>query len=259
MCFLDLFRKKKPKPIPQTGTGDDMLIVNNLNGFGAGGGSLSLVQKGYGYIEGAGITSDLALSYGNVSSGSAPSAGDLVAWIVYAIDTSSQAIADLTGSGWTQDRRYVSTTLGSSILAKVVAAGDIASPPTAVSAPTNGSAAMWIAYTISGSVTSLAISGHDSQYAGASAPSSDAQDSTALTDSQYAITMCFGAGNDTNGVTVSWSGATPDIRLDRENIFSTTTDIEYTAKLGLGGDSVTITMGDEGSTNSLASGYIAVA
>lgn len=34
MCFLSLFRKKKPKPIPQTGTGDDMLIVNNLNGFG---------------------------------------------------------------------------------------------------------------------------------------------------------------------------------------------------------------------------------
>lgn len=37
MCFFNLFRKKKPKPIPQTGTGDDMLIVNNLNGFGAGG------------------------------------------------------------------------------------------------------------------------------------------------------------------------------------------------------------------------------
>lgn len=79
MCLLNLFRKKKPKPIPQTGTGDDMLIVNNLNGFGAGG------QTTLAYVNSASsnnsadivvpsdaLEGDIAVLYDAVNNSSAP-------------------------------------------------------------------------------------------------------------------------------------------------------------------------------------------
>lgn len=256
MCFFNLFRKKPVSHPPQTGTGDDMLIVNNLSGFG-GGGTLSLTQKGYGYIESA-STGNLALSYGNVSSGSAPSAGDLVVWIVEATDNSAQAINDLTGSGWTQSRAYVSTLIGASILAKVVSASDIASPPTGVTSPVYGAAGMWIAYTVSGSITSLAANSLTAEYSGTSAPSNQTPNASA---SSRAIMLSLGLGSD-NAMSIAWSGATADISLERTNVMSNGSlivDIKYLAKLGVPGDSVTISMGDDGSLNALASGYIAVA
>ena len=70
MCFLSLFRRK-PRPVPvDTPKEEPMLRINNLNGFGSGG-SLSLTQKGYGYIETA-TTGNMTMSYANVQSGSAP-------------------------------------------------------------------------------------------------------------------------------------------------------------------------------------------
>lgn len=232
-----------------------MFMVNHLSGFGGGGSSLiSLTQKGYGYIEGASSSADLAMSYANVSSGSAPSAGDLVVWIVYALDNAAQAIN--TVSGWTQSSRYVSTLLCSSVLAKVVVAGDVSSPATVVSAPTSYSAAMWVAYSVVGSVSQLAVNGHDSEYSSASAAADDTQDSTALGSSQYAITISFGGGND-DTIGLTWAGATPDIQFQRSN-FGGTTDIEYAAKLSAGGVSVTISKADDGALNSLVSAYVSV-
>jgi len=218
---------------------------------------ITLVQKGYGYVEGTSSSADLTLSYGTVSGGSAPAAGDLVVWIVYALDNTAQAINDLTGSGWTQDRRYVSTLLCSSVLAKVVVAGDISAPPTGVTAPTSYSSAMWVAYTVTGTISTLAVTNHQSEYGNASAPSSQAQDSSAVPDDEYAITVAFGGGND-DTIGLNWTGATPDIAFQRSN-FGGTTDIKYGAELTLGGASITISKDDDGALNSLASAYVSVA
>lgn len=222
--------------------------------------ALSLTQKGYGYIEGASNTANLALSYANVSAGSAPSAGDLVVWMVMGKDTSAQPIDDLTGSGWTQSRVYATGEMGSSILAKVVSAGDIASPATVVTSPTAGSAAMWVAYSVAGSVASLTANSLQIEYSGASAPSaSDTVDSSALTSEQYAITLSFGGGSD-GDISLSWSGATPDIQFQRTNVYETSSgDIEWGVHLAAGGESVVISKSsDDGSYNSLSTGYIAV-
>lgn len=260
MCFLNLFRKKKPKPIPQTGTGDDMLIVNNLNGFGAGN-SLpftGLTQKGYGYIEGANNTANMALSYANVSSGSAPSAGDLVVWMVVGFDTSAQPVNDLTGSGWTQSRVYADTTNGVSMLGKVVTADDIATPATVVTSPTAGSAGLWIAYTFNGSI-SIAINSLSSQFSASVAPSNDVVDSSSLGTNEYAITMAFGTGTDST-IQLTWTGFGPDITLDRTNVIVTGVgDIKWAAHMIEGGQSVTIAKGDDSNTwNSIGSGYFAI-
>ena len=218
---------------------------------------ITLAQKGYGYVEGASSTANLTLGYGTVSGGSAPAAGDLVVWIVYALDNTAQAIDDLTGSGWSQDRRYVSGLLCSSVLAKVVVAGDVSSPPTGVTAPTSYSAAMWVAYTVTGTVSTLTVTNHDSEYGSGSAPASDAQDSTAVPDDEYAITVAFGGGND-GTIGLNWSGATPDVAFQVSNLGGSTTDVEFAAELSLGGASITISKDDDGALNSLASAYVAV-
>ncbi len=218
---------------------------------------LSLAQKGFGYIEGANDTANLALSYANVSSGSAPSVGDLVAWIVFAGDLGAQPINDLTGSGWAQSR---TSDLGYFIssLAKVVVSGDISSPPTIVTAPQLGSAAMWVAYTVSGDIGTLTVNGLTrSPSAGNPDPEDISVNSTALTTSQYAIMMSLGTGDD-GVISLAWSGATPDIQFQRTNVFSTTGDVEYAVHLIAGGESITVSKGDDGGLNCLAAGYVAV-
>jgi len=236
-----------------------MLQINHLSGFG---GAISLpfsglTQKGYGYIEGAGNTSDLTLSYANVSAGSAPNSGDLVVWMVLGLDNSAQPAADLSGSGWTQSRVYADGLAGTTMLGKVVTSGDISSPATVVSAPTAGSAGMWVAYSFNGSI-SLTVNSLQAQYSAGSAPSSDTVDSSALTSVQYAITMSLGTGTD-DVISLSWSGATPDIQFQRTNVLSTaTTDIEWAVHLAQGGESVTISKGDDTNNNIIASGYFAV-
>ncbi len=219
--------------------------------------TLALTQKGYGYIEGASDTANLALSYANVSSGSAPSAGDLVAWIVFAGDLSAQPINDLTGSGWAQSR---TSDLGyfTSILAKVVVSGDISSPPTIVTGPQLGSAAMWVAFTVAGDVGTLAVAGlARSPSVGNPDPEDIAVNSTALSTSQYAITMSLGTGDD-GAISLAWTGATPDIQFQRTNVFSTTGDVEYAVHLIAGGESITVSKGDDGGLNCLAAGYVSV-
>lgn len=218
--------------------------------------SLLLTQKGYGYAQSVGGTGNVTLGYGTVSSGSAPVAGDLVVWTVYAYDNAAQAINDLTGSGWTQDRRYIAGSLCSSVLTKVVVAGDVSSPPTGVTAPTAGSVAAWVAYTITGSVSALTVNNHDSEFSSASAPASDIQNSTTIPGESYSITVACGGGSDDN-IGLNWSGATPDFSFQRTNIDSGI-DVKFDGVLVLGGANVTISKDDDGTLNSLFSAYVAV-
>ena len=253
MCFLNLFCRK-PRPVPaDTPKEEPMLRINNLNGFGAGG-SLSLTQKGYGYIETA-TTGNMTMSYANVQSGSAPSAGDLVVWMVGAVDTAAQAINDMTGSGWAQSRAYTDPACAS-VLAKVVAAGDVASPGTIVTAPTNGAAGLWIAYSVSGSIASLTAGGLSIVYSGASDPGNASLNASA---SALAVMLSYGFG--TVGTSLAWSGATPDIQLERANVTNVgglVGDWEWFAKRSSPGDSITVSKGDDGSENIIAVGYISV-
>lgn len=216
---------------------------------------LGLTQKGYGYAQGASSTSNLTLNYGTVSSGSAPVAGDLVVWIVCALDSASQAINDLTGSGWGQARRY-SSPICSSVLAKVVVAGDVSAPPTGVSAPTDGSVAMWVSYAIAGGLSTLTVNNHDLEYAGTTAPGSDLQNSSGLSAGAYSITVAFGTGTD-DTIGLNWSGATPDVSLQRTN-FESTVDVKFGAAAVRGGANITISKDDDGAFNSLASAYVSV-
>lgn len=218
---------------------------------------ITLTQTGYGTVQGGTSTANLTLGYGTVRGGVAPVAGNLVVWLIYARDNAAQAINDLTGSGWTQDRRYVSASYCSSMLAKVVVAGDISSPPTGVTAPTSGSCAMWVAYSVTGSVSSITVNTHDSEFTDATAPASDTQNSTGVGGSNYAITLAFGSGTD-GTIGVNWSGATPDVTYQISNLYGSITDIAFSAELTLGGANITISKNDDGSGNGLASAYIKV-
>ena len=258
MCFFNLFRKKKPKPIPQTGTGDDMLIVNNLNGFGAGN-SLpftGLTQKGYGYIEGVGNTDNMALSYANVTGGSAPAAGDLVCWMVLGFDSGGQCISAM--SGWYFQRIYSDGMNAVAMLAKIITADEIASPATVITAPTNGSAGFWVAYSFDGEISISGPTSLTSEHSSGSAPANDVVDSSALTSGQWAVTMAFGTGTD-GVIGLTWTGTGPDIQFERTNVMATgTADIEWAAHHIDGGQSVTISKGDDGNWNALGSGYFTI-
>lgn len=225
--------------------------------------ALSLTQKGYGYKDSPGDGASFTLTYGSVLSGSAPTSGDLVVWIAYSADGTAPATYanDLTGSGWAQGRSTTGTgslVLAGTVLAKVLTSGDISSPPTAFTTPPLGSAGMWVAYTVTGTVTTLAVNNYDHQDSGTSAPSNDTQDSTSLGANQFAITISAGYGTD-GTIGLSWSGATPDVQFQRTNCIDSGADeIEYAAHLSNGGVSVTISKPDDGGLNGLQSAYVSV-
>jgi len=233
-----------------------MFMVNHLSGFGAGGG-LTLTQKGYG-ISDTGGTGNITLNYSSVSAGAAPAAGDLVVWMVAAFDDGAQPINDVSGSGWTQSRAYVSTFLGASILAKVVTAGDISSPATIVTSPTDGASGTWVAYSLGASISSLSVSSLQAEFSDAGGPSSDAVNSTGIGPNAIAITTSFGTGSD-DDISLSWSGATPDIQFQRSVLRLGAIEVEYAAKKSVGGVSVTVSKSDDGTYNSIATGYVTVA
>jgi hypothetical protein len=227
------------------------------SGVGATG---SIAQKGYGRIYGASATANLALSYANVESGSAPAAGDLVAWFVMAFDSVESPVVDLTGSGWAQGSNYVSSFLAVSMLAKVVVAGDISSPPTVISGPNNGSLGFWVAYSITGTIASLAVSAISAQYASDNAPSNQNKDSSALNAPDVAITIGAGGGSD-NSPSMSMSGATADISFTSANNVwgdGPNAETQFLVNAATGGANITFSKGDDGGTNHMASGFVTV-
>jgi hypothetical protein len=219
-------------------------------------GSLRLRQKGYGYSQVA-AEGNLTLNYNTVLIGSAPVAGDLVVWCVRAADDGGDPMN--TVSGWTQQRAYTGSTLGSSVLAKVVTSEDISSPATVASSIQYGGTGMWIAYSIdSGNVSSLSIGGYSAKYGGASAVSSTVVDSTAIPDDQYAITVAFGTGTNAT-IDLSAAGMVSDIQFQlTPGAPGSSVNIEFIANTILGGVSTTLSMPDEGSGNGTLGAYVQV-
>lgn len=221
----------------------------------------SITYKGHGHVYDSGETNDLSMSYANVDGGSAPAAGDLVVWLMLAGDPSGVTpILDLTGSGWAQARSYVDTFLGSTILAKVVNAGDLSSPPVVVDDPVNGSIGFWIAYSIDGTISVLSVPVLNGRYSGNSAPANQSVDSSALEPPNVAITIAGGGGDDGSPSTAI-SGATADITFTSANNqwIAGGAETRFIVNATVGGASVTVSKSDDGIYNHLASGYVSVA
>lgn len=199
---------------------------------------------------------DGTLSYGTVTEGSAPVAGDLVIWNSAWLAFAGVAPSDLTGSGWIQD--YLKNTdtydIGHIVLAKVVSASDVSSPPT-IGNPTYGLAAMWAAFTVSGNISALSINGHDVNYGGASAAASVAVDSSVLSSPETAITLIHGNGTDGS---IAVTGITLDKSITIANYDGGTQDAQLGYKLDVGGASYTIAKVDDGTVNSIAAAYVSV-
>lgn len=219
----------------------------------------SLTQKGYGHIYDSGETSNLSMSYANVDGGIGPAAGDLVVWFFFAGDTAASPILDLTGSGWAQGSNYVSTLLAATILAKVTVSGDISSPPQVVSSPDRGSIGFWVAYTVTGTVASVAVSSVSLQYPNASAPSNQTADSSALNSPDVGIAVAAGGGDD-GSPSMSISGGAADVNFTssaNQWLFSLG-ESQFLANATVGGASITFSKGDDGALNHMGSGYVTV-
>lgn len=218
-----------------------------------------LTQKGHGHVYGASNTADLTMLYTNVDGGSAPTAGDLVAWYVIAADPGASPIVDLSGSGWTQGIGGGATALGVTILAKVVTAGDISAPETIVSVPDGGSIGFWVAYSVTGSVSGLSVSSINAEYPNANAPANQLCDSSALDPPDVAITFGVGGGND-GSPSMSISGATADINFTTAaNVWGYGTwEDQVLVNSTVGGASITFSKGDDGGGNHMTSGFVSV-
>lgn len=217
-----------------------------------------LTQKGYGPRYNGSDTADLVMSYASVTAGSAPSAGDLVVWLAFGYDSGGNPIVTLTGSGWAQASSY-SGSIGATLLAKVVTAGDLSSPATMIDNPTDGSIGFWVCYSVSGSVSSLTIPTFNFQSSGTSAPSSQNVDSSALNPPAVSISIAGGGGDDDNP-NLQISGATADIDFTTSDNQWVNTNAEdrYMVHLAIGGANITFSKNDDGNLNHLASGYVSV-
>lgn len=220
--------------------------------------ALALTQKGYGHIYDTGPTVDLSMNYGNVDGGSAPSAGDLVVWFFVAGDEGASPIVDLTGSGWAQQSSW-SNPFGATMLAKVVTAGDLSSPPLVINDPVFGSMGFWVAYSIVGSVASVVVSPLNREGLTSSAPSNQTCDSSAINPPNVAITIGAGGGND-GSPSMSMSGATADISFTSaaNQWLDEISETQFIVDATVGGANITISKGDDGNYNHMASGYVTV-
>lgn len=230
-----------------------MLQVTELTGFSAGG---ALQLKGYGYLAGTSSTANLALSYGTVSAGLAPAAGDLVAWIIFAVDGAGTPIVSLSGSGWAQSRVSASGTYHASILGKVLTAGDISSPPTGVSGPSAGCIGMWVAFSGNSASPSLSVPALAIEYGADGLPTNVPINAAGAAG--VAVIMSFGVGTD-DTPTLTWSGAVEDISLSNSNFSTEVRDILFKVATIGGGANVTVSKSDDGSSNTLAGGYLLIA
>lgn len=244
----------------------------------AGDAPLSLTYKGHGKTHGDPFDSvnNRTLNYGTVLGGSAPVAGDLVCWLV-GVPVESNTVADAdrfvrlnVGNGWAQANHPSMPALGASwfaeahsILAKVVDASDISSPLAWFFAGSNtndfiAAHGFWIAYSITGNVSSVTVPALTTNYGGASAPANVAVDSSALNPPAAAITLAASEGTDGS---IQLSGITLDFEETQANwgqYYSSTLDSRFGAKLDVGGASYTLSKGDDGDLNALAGGYVAV-
>jgi hypothetical protein len=228
--------------------------------------AIILAQKGYGTTKGANETANLTLNYGTVGSGSAPTAGDLVIWHVWAFDIDASPINSLTGSGWSQSSviNPNSDPIYMRGYAKVLVAGDISSPPTAITAPTAGGVGAWVAYTVTGKpVTTLTLTGASGAVGGGfsftDAVSSVGLDMSSVTGPAIASTMLTGSDGSINQ---GWTGATPDGSQSQSNFgFDGIMDFTHYWKAyqdSIAGDNITAVGGDNGVINTNSVFYVLV-
>lgn len=220
--------------------------------------SATLTQKGYGHVYGPSNTGNLVQSYANVDGGSAPAAGDLVIWLAFAHDSGGSPVNDLTGAGWVQQSAY-NNSAAATLLAKVATSGDISSPPTMVTAPVFGSISFWVAYSVSGSISSLTIPTFNWEFAGSPAPSNQVVNSSALNPPAVAISIAGGGGDDDNP-NLQISGASADIDWSSTDGRWVNGNVEdrYMVNLSIGGANITFSKSDDGGSNHMASGYVEV-
>ncbi len=222
----------------------------------APGAAFTPTYKGHGRVQVSGSSAARTLNYSTVAAGSAPSAGDLVVWACLRLYLGGGGLPDpfnnLTGSGWAQQRMTENSDqqIGS-VLGKVVVSGDISSPPTILNETINGQGLfMWTAYSIVGTVTTVAVSSTDLNVGDNSAPSSISLNSTGTAG--YAVTVAIKSGDD-------GSQQIGGITFDQEQTFDPgSSDYRAGSKLDLGGASYTITGGDDGFFNTLLAGYVTV-
>lgn len=237
---------------------------------------LSLTYKGHGYVLGDPYnTNAKTLHYETVSGGSAPAAGDLVCWIggTFSDDRSggaNQMYRVDPGGGWAVGAApalLVSTGTNNSwsicIFAKVVDASDITSPlswwaTTGSYAGIEDVGAFWIAYTVTGIITSISVPVCVKSYNGLSAPTSISIDSSALNPPSVAITLFQSVGTDG---AIQLTGITPDKELTTPSwagYFTNTGEARMGAKMDVGGAAYTLGKGDDGAINGIHGGYVSV-
>jgi hypothetical protein len=241
------------------------MLPGTYNPF-SGEAIIILTQKGYGTAKGANETANLTLNYGTVGSGSAPVAGDLVIWHVWAFDTGASPINSLTGSGWSQSSviNPSSDAIYMRGYAKVLVAGDISSPPTAVTSPEQGAVGAWVAYTVTGKpVTTLTFAGEAGERGSGlsyvNAVSNVSLNMSSVDGPAFASTMLTGSDGSVNQ---GWTGATPD-GSQSANDFGFTGVMDYTHYWkvyadSIVGDNITAVGGDNGAINTNSVFYVLV-
>lgn len=209
------------------------------------GGGVTFTYRGAGY-ERVGSGAAFVADYTTAYEGSAPSAGDLVIWVISG--TTSSATTYASPSGWTR-----SVTSASALFSKVVTSGDLSSPPTFNSSTASITLGSWIAYAVTG-ISATSHGTFSAEEASAPAPANQTISASAVSAPLIALSQ----GLATLGATMSWSGATADKNLSAANLDGATQDIQVLFKLYESGtgDSITVSKGDDGFANSLSSAYI---
>lgn len=229
-------------------------------GSGAIGAGGDLTYKGHGTQIVAGGGGNYTLSYGAVLGGEAPVAGDLVVWVVDWINYGGGDDPN-TLTGWTAATDYLAIGFGYQIWsgAKVLVAGDLSTPANLITSlgAFSGTAGMWVAYSVTGTISSMSATSPMGTDGNSSAPANlNDIDSSALNPPSTAITWVVAHGND-DAVTVG--GVTFDTAQQVNNVgYGNALDLFFGQKLDVGGANLTITGVDNGSDNALIAGYITV-
>lgn len=149
----------------------------------------------------------ITMNYSTVDSGSAPSAGDLV---IYFVQANPEPATFSLPSGWTNVGEQVDAGNDEEhyMLAKVVASGDVSSPPTPFGAAT-WSAGMWIAARPTNAATIAGTPGYaDSGNATGADPSGINVNASAVAAPGIMASIHMGYGADANPLGATWGAAT---------------------------------------------------
>lgn len=217
-------------------------------------GGAGLTFKGRGHIQVASSTG-WTLNYDTVDEGSAPSAGDLAVWFSRGGDNPGNAFTTI--SGWQSSISAKDGSISVAAYAKVLTAGDISSPPNPFDTIPLDASGFWVVFSVTGTISTLTVTGATFEDSGAGTPASQAQNSSALTDPDVGITL--GVGSRTGStVTLAFTGSTIiDTELFQHTIGASAYD-KYGWSMDVGGANVTVSKSDDGQANMLGSARVHV-